>query len=750
MALQPEKNKRTASPAALAEAEAVARSINEHLAGRAVAQGITIDNPTSMDLDDAFWIERLPQGGYQLQVSIAEVGSWITPQQTPALDRAAFRRAFTRYQRNGYYPMLPKSLSEDQLSLLEGCLRPAITITLLLDTQLRLGESHIAQTALRSRKRLSYDAVERELEHPQTTLAPLLQLAYELAQGLFHGRRLRGALAAYDLPTGWITTEDGLLRTLDAAERRRAQFITAEFMILANQAFAHFFASRGLLALYRNHKATAIAPERFALLQLLDTAVQHPTPGAAERIRATFQLAMERARYAPTVEGHFGLNLPAYVHMTSPIRRYPDLVNQRILLAALTGESPPYRRAELEQIAEAVNRREQEMKEARGNYFLALHDRRIEKLAAGAIQDEKPSSQSLARLDAKTFHSIIRITAESQMLFPTVEQEILSRLEARQLYAHDLFTLLFRFSTSGAAWERVKAAALQALARTPEHASSMLLMGQHALGWSSPSYEFSSAQGEPSSFFQARASVSVGGLAYVSSWQQAPQKSRAKQLASAELLLLIAGKPGEAAFASLEDERPTDLSNDTGQLPESFAPVLSSDPVLPNYKGQLLEEAQARHWVRPVYVEQGRSGPPHAPLFSVEGTVIGHGKHYSARGEGTTKAQAEQNAAQKILQLLPAQPPDTPIPAARTRKQPARDVLHEMQQKALIKTITYSYERSGREHDGMFTCTCTVITADERPLAETGTGTTKRQAAQEAAIHLLARLSGAPPTLDHA
>ncbi len=751
MAFQPEKNKRASSSAALAEAEAVSRSINEHLAGRAVAQGITIDNPTSLDLDDAFWIERLPQGGYQLQVSIAEVGSWITPHQTPALDRAAFRRAFTRYERNRYHPMLPKSLSEDQLSLLEGCLRPAITITLLLDTQLRLGESHIAQTALRSRKRLSYDAVERELEHPQTTLAPMLQLAYEIAQGLFHGRRLRGALAAYDLPTGWITTEDGLLRTLGAAERPRAQFIPAEFMILANQAFAHFFASRGLLALYRNHKATAIAPERFALLQLLDTAVQHPTPGSAERIRATFQLAMERARYAPTVEGHFGLNLPAYVHMTSPIRRYPDLVNQRILLAALNGESPPYLRAELEQIAEAVNRREQEVKEARGNHFLALHDRRIERLAAGDVKNEKASSQSLARLDAKTFHSIIRITAESQMLFPTVEQEILSRLEARQLYAHDLFTLLFRFSTSGAAWERVKAAALQSLARTPEHASSMLLMGQHALGWSSPSYEFSSAQVEQTSFFQARASVSFGGLAYASSWQQAPQKGRAKQLASAELLLQIAGKPSEAFLASLEDERPTDsLSNDTGQLPESFVAVLSGDPVLPNYKGQLLEEAQARHWVRPVYVEQGRSGPPHAPLFSVEGTVIGHGKHYSACGEGTTKAQAEQNAAQKILQLLPAQPQETPIPAAHAHKQPARNVLHEMQQKALIKSIVYSYERSGREHDGMFTCTCTVMTADDRPLAETGTGTTKRQAAQEAAIQLVARLSGATPTLDHA
>jgi ribonuclease R len=739
MAQPHENQRRNSSLAALAEAEAVSRRAIEHLDERPVVQGITIDGPTSLDLDDAFWLEQMPKGGYQLQVSIADVGSWVTPLQTPALDRAAFRKAFTRYAGERYQPMLPKLLSEDQLSLLEGCLRPAITITLSLDAQLRPGASHIAQTALRSSKRWSYEGVERELDHPQTALAPMLQLAYELAQGLLHRRRLRGALAASHVPGGWVTTEDGLLRKPGTGEGYKAQLITSELMILANQAFAHFFASKGILALYRNQKATAIAPERFTLLQLLDTAVQHPTQVSPERIRATFQLAMERARYAPTVEGHFGLNLPAYVHMTSPIRRYPDLVNQRILLAALHDEGPPYLRAELEHIAEAINRQEQQVKEAKSHHFLTRHDRQIARMIAGNGEDHR--DPSLDHLDAKTFHTVIRIAAEGQVLFPAIEQEILRRAEARQLYAHDLFTLLFRFKTSGAAWERVKRSVLQELASAPEHAPGMLLMGQHALGWTSPLYEFSSALEKQASSFQARVSVNIAGRDYISAWRRAPQKRRAKQLASADLLARIAGKQDSTFAASAWDEELVGPGEDKGQRSASDGPAFPRDAVLPNYKGQLVELVQAYHWEYPVYVEEGRSGPPHAPLFSVEGTMVCHGKQYRAKGEGATKAQAEQRAAQRLLQLIPQLPAKAPALAAPPDQRTARSALHEMQQKALIRMITYEYERSGPEHDGIFTCTCTVLTGDDRSFDAVGRGNTKRQAAQEAAFQMLARLS---------
>jgi ribonuclease R len=726
----------SASATALAEEEMVASSAAEDLSGRPVVQGITLDGPTSKDLDDAFWLERSPQGGYQLQVSIADVGSWITPDLTPALDRAAFRKAFTRYDGDRYRPMLPRRLSEDRLSLLEGQLRPAVTIALPLDADLRPGELRIAQTSLCSKKRLSYAAAEDELDHPQTEIAPMLQLAYKLAQGLLQARRLRGALAIYHLPTGWTTTEDGFLRNLDPAERYKAQLITAEFMILANQAFAYFFAHQGLPALYRNQKATAIAPERFTLLHLLDTAVQQPMVASPERVRATFQLAIERARYAPTLEGHFGLNLPAYVHMTSPLRRYPDLINQRILLAALNGERSPYSKEALEQIAKAVNGHEHAMKEAKRTHFLAVHDQQVKRIVAADTQDLTASGVSLADLDAKLFHSVIRMAAERQILFPAIEQEVLRRLEEHQLYAHDLFTLVFRFNTNGAAWERVKAEALHALEQTPEHATSILVMGQRALGWSPPIYELFSNLEDRTTSFQARVTVNVAGQEYVSAWHRAKQRQQAKHLAGVEVLLRIAGKNDAAA------------SDDFGEFSHSQAASSTRRLVQPNYKGQLVERIQANQWDSPVYTERGRSGPSHAPLFTVEGVVQVQGTKYTAQGEGMTKAQAEQDAARRLLQLLPQTLAEALIQAAAPDTLLPMSALHEMQQKGAVKDVAYAYARSGSEHEALFTCVCTVTVADDRTLTGTGTGKTKRQGAQAAASQALARLSAGDALLE--
>lgn len=666
--VQQHHTRQTRSAVVRTEAAAVVRSVEERLDRRLAVKGVTIDGPTSRELDDAFWLERAPHGGYQLQVSIADVGSWITPDQTPALDQAAYRRAFTRYAADRYQPMLPRLLAEDRLSLLEGRARPTITITIPLDAQFSPGEPQIAQTVLRSSKQLSYAAAERELDLAETDLGPMLQLAHEVAQGLLRARRLRGALAAYDLPSGWMTTEEGFLRRLEVEERYQAQLITAEFMILANQAVAHFLAAKGIPALYRNQKATAIAPERLSLLQMLDTVVSHPTFSPPERISATFQLALERASYAPTLEGHYGLNLPAYLHITSPLRRYPDLVNQRILQAALRNDSLPFSRAALEEIAASINRLEQEAREAKRIHFLSLYDRRVGALVAAATRDPSAEISALAGLDARKFHSVLRIAAEGQALFPPVEQEILRRLEAQQLYAHDLFTLLFRFPTRGADWERVKTAALGQLQRTPEYASNLLLMGANAFAWSRPTYETIPVQGEFTPRFRARAIITRAGQQYASAWQSAPQKRRAKHLAATNLVHQLAG--GAQQAGPLDGEDGSMASTPDGSLrPPASAPA---------------------------------SPQPSAPALVP-------------------------------LSKLP--------PASAFAQQTAMSALHELKQKAMVETVTYSYEQQGQPHDRLFLCTCTVTATDGRRVERSGVGKTKKRAAHDAAAHALAHLT---------
>src|SRR5581483_7472875 len=114
---------------------------------------------------------------------------------------------------------------------------------------------------------------------------------------LFARRRLRGALALYDLQAFWMTTEEGHLRTLSPEERYTSHLIPNEFMILTNQALADLFAQHSLPALYRTHQARLTAPTRAALLHNLELAVAHPARLAPEQVRASAELVMERTTY---------------------------------------------------------------------------------------------------------------------------------------------------------------------------------------------------------------------------------------------------------------------------------------------------------------------------------------------------------------------------------------------------------------------------------------------------------------------
>ncbi len=335
MSDQHERQHEPFSDIALSEANAIDERVSETVLERTEVQGIAIDDVNAKDLDDAFWLEKMPQGGYLLSISIVDVGSFVTPHTTPTIDSEARTRAFTRYSAEKVVmPLLPQKVSQGKLSLLEDQLSPTLTLSIPLDTNLSVGKPSIHVTALRS-KRLTYEEVDHEIEHLQTEFAQLLRDAFHLAQGLWHQRRAKGAFALYDLFSGWVTTEEGVLFSLAQEKRHKAHIIVQEFMILANQVLALFLAERNLPALYRNHTAKALVPERSALLTLLEAVEKYPQLITPEHIQTTVNLVLERAIYAPTIVGHFGLNLPVYIHATSPLRRYSDVVNQRILLATL-------------------------------------------------------------------------------------------------------------------------------------------------------------------------------------------------------------------------------------------------------------------------------------------------------------------------------------------------------------------------------------------------------------------------------
>jgi ribonuclease R len=481
---------------ALTETRIVQERITTALKDRPEVNGITLNSPLTKACDIAFWLERTPQGGYTLFVSMVDVASFISRHTTSALDREARKRAFAHYTtEKTFIPLFPETLSEGNLSLLEGQPCPTLTLALPLDVSYHVGEPSFQQTAVSLSKRLTYEEADQERTDPAAVFSWLFQDAYHVALGLWHERIRQGALTSYELEQGWVMTEDGVRILLDPDKRYPAYLIEQEFLILANQTIASFLAARALPALYRNHRVTV-----------------PPT----------------KAIYAPDISGHGGLNVPVYMHALFPLRSYPDLINQRILLAHLRGEPSPYTVRELEELALPLNAQEGRIKAEKRGYFRGAYEEQLQK---------EREEESLATLDQKRFHTVLRKAAEEQQLTPEIVQEISRRLDLELLKDNDLYTLVFRFPNTTEEWQPIKEAVFAFLQEHPSYAAMLLNRGQQQGKWIVLGYE------QPLTFgsFQVNVSLEYEGKTYTSSWQTAGKRERAKQLAIVDVLATIAG-----------------------------------------------------------------------------------------------------------------------------------------------------------------------------------------------------------------
>ena len=298
-----------------------------------------------------------------MHVSIADVAALIRPASD--IDHEALRRTFSSYRAYHPLPMLPRTLAEDKASLLAGHKRPTLTISIPLDSAFEMGQPAIRRTSLQSERRFHYEEVDRLISRAEGEYGELLRVCSTVAQGLLARRRARGALAVYDINRCLITSEEGVLQEMLSHEVHFSHIIIQEFMILANEAVATFLAERQVPALFRNHTAKTIAPDRAAVIQAIEDAVAHPEAFPLATLQKRVNLVLRRAYYSPVLEGHYGLNVPAYLHCTSPIRRYADLVNQRILAAVVSGQPSPYNIEQLHTIATHINNKEQDVRNKR-------------------------------------------------------------------------------------------------------------------------------------------------------------------------------------------------------------------------------------------------------------------------------------------------------------------------------------------------------------------------------------------------
>jgi ribonuclease R len=343
---------------------------------------ITIDGELAKDFDDAVCIQR-KKSGYLLFVSIADVSAYVIANSR--LDREAYGRGTSVYFPGKVLPMLPKTLSNDLCSInpLEDKL--TLTVEMEYDSKGNLIGNTFYKSIIRSTKRLTYrqveDAVTKELrETPKELEDQLRDLDHmaELALLLKKKREERGSLD-FDLPEPEVILDiEGGLQNIIRSERLFSHQIIEEFMVSANEAVARFLREKKAPAIYRVHEQ----PDREKVKEIekfLHTLpIQHKNRSGGhflqsvlERVRGTeyeffvnrvLLRSMKQARYSAVNKGHFGLASDCYLHFTSPIRRYPDLLCHRSLKHVLSGA--PHTEDDYEQIATHLSERERAAMEA--------------------------------------------------------------------------------------------------------------------------------------------------------------------------------------------------------------------------------------------------------------------------------------------------------------------------------------------------------------------------------------------------
>ncbi len=307
---------------------------------------VTIDPDDAKDFDDAIDVESLGGKGWRLGVHIADVAAYVRPGS--ALDREARRRGNSVYLPDRVIPMLPERLSNGVCSLKPEVNRLTHSAFIDFDRNGRVTAARFARTVIRSARRLTYREAYGLLKAPATDqLGRALHQAWELASLLRRKRFANGSLDL-DFPEVKVRLDQqGRPIRLERIENDESHQLIEEFMLAANEAVASELKNRLIPTIYRVHENPD--PEKLAEYRELALSYQYRVGDLSQRREVQRLLAetkgkpeeqalkigllksLKRAHYLPQPLGHYGLAKNNYLHFTSPIRRYADLVVHRSL-----------------------------------------------------------------------------------------------------------------------------------------------------------------------------------------------------------------------------------------------------------------------------------------------------------------------------------------------------------------------------------------------------------------------------------
>jgi len=367
----------------------------------------SIDNDDSRDLDQLTVAEAMPGGNVKVMVAIADVDSLV--KDGSAIDEHARHNTTSVYTAAMIFPMLPEILSTDLTSLNPDEERLALVVEMEINADGSLMSSAVYRARVRNYAKLAYNSIAAWLDGngliPDAFASILgldenLRIQDKVAQSMKGLRHVHGALSLETIEAKPVFDHDQI-RSLEIEEKNRAKEIIENFMIAANGVTARYLSASGFPSIRRVvripkrwDRIVEIAGEyKFSLPEVPDSKAlddflirqKAVDPVRFPDLSLTVIKLLGSGEYIAElpdedISGHFGLAVKDYAHSTAPNRRYPDLLTQRLLKAALEGKPTPYSKDELDILATHCTEAEDSVKKV---------ERRVEKSAAALLLESR-------------------------------------------------------------------------------------------------------------------------------------------------------------------------------------------------------------------------------------------------------------------------------------------------------------------------------------------------------------------------
>lgn len=332
---------------AIAEAKAFGKTVKtQDRLDLTTLETVTIDPDTAKDFDDAISLTQDEKGHFLLGVHIADAAWYV--KKGSHLDKEAFLRCNSTYFPGFCLPMLPHELSSDLCSLKPKVKRLAVSVLAEFDREGNLLDYKILRSVIKSQKRFAYEEAYAVLQkNKKSVYQPLLERMVTLCNLFKKKRRERGSIDFAMAEGKIVVDENGAPQGIVRIEYDITHQMIEEFMLKANEIVSIHLAKIGKEQIFRIHEEPSLdafqdffayaralgftvpaKPKPRDLQKLFEDAKNSPL---APQLSVSFIRSMKQAAYSPANIGHYGLALEYYCHFTSPIRRYTDLIAQRLL-----------------------------------------------------------------------------------------------------------------------------------------------------------------------------------------------------------------------------------------------------------------------------------------------------------------------------------------------------------------------------------------------------------------------------------